>query len=270
MRAVDSEAFQWKNMGDDVLSHALDAEQMSAYDTLESEQAWKDEAPDEREPDFEDELFLREKIKQKRKPQSIEKRSFSPLLRWVVVFGVVIAVLSAYLIREEKVASATAEINKLQREIDTLALTHASRKTQYECSTDLELIRRVAAESLNMGDWNEDQVSEIDYQDSTAFQMDYQGTCAALVAEMDASSGVTAAEQEAAAITAQNNHQEPEPSMGFNVEEREEPAQATPEVNLSTPNVDTMDGFFDEQGETPLEEELDVIIPEENTLENGE
>lgn len=153
-------------------------------------------------------------------PQKNSK-NWGVMLRGALVVAVLLVVCTVYLVREERVASVTADIYKINREIDSLNVTYDAKRTQFECSTDLDAIRQTASERLRMGDWNEDQVNVIDYDDPSLMAVDYLAQSASLVqstinVEAAAASSIT---EEQASTTQQSQLTEKETTAEVNVSE---------------------------------------------------
>lgn len=100
-----------------------------------------------------------------------KKRMSRGLLVYLIFAGcVVLGMTVFYLMREERVATASAACTQLDREISTLEVNYAAARTQFECSTDIVSVRAIASEKLNMGYGTNDQIRHMDYSKTDILQ----------------------------------------------------------------------------------------------------
>lgn len=195
------------------------------------------------------------------------KRSYGSAIRIAIFAITAVGLVGMYLVREERVAAATTEINKLRREIESLDLTYESRRTQFECSTNLEVIRRVASENLNMGDWNEDQVSEIDYHNQAAMSIDYKAVCDKLLIEQTQGNNVLDA-VEGQAVTSENESDalfdSGETDLYSDTSDGSEPEGMNGTEEGAVPDFSDDASFSSPEEDSSLNTDIDSLIPEEN------
>lgn len=84
--------------------------------------------------------------------------------------AIVLGLTAFYLVREERVASANAACTQLERENSALLVSYEAKRTQYECSTDIEAVREIASQKMRMGYATEDQIRLVDYSAPAAMQ----------------------------------------------------------------------------------------------------